>query len=81
MPGKNYMCCTCKVKHSPPRVSDVPDIQPPQPTHGSTTLVSHPDDSSIAHDLEHGIDNERYSGVISSGQSGHVEPVLLDLLV
>ena len=35
--------------------------------------MSLPDDSSIAHDPEHGIGSERHSGVISSGLGGRVE--------
>ena len=45
----------------------------PQPINGSVTLMSLPDDSSIAHDLELGIGNERHSGVTSSGLGGPVE--------
>ena len=38
------------------------------------------DDNSIAHDPEHGIGNERHSGVLNSGLDGRVE-ALADPLV
>ena len=73
MPRKTYKCSTCKVKHSPPTGKRCSRCTAPQPTSGSVTLMSLPDDSSVAHDPEHGIGNERHSGVVNDGLSGRAE--------
>ena len=66
MPRITYKCSTCKVKHSPPTGKQCSRRTGPQPTHGSTTLMSIPDDSLIAHDPQHGIDHGHTCNLKSS---------------